>query len=172
MSRSLDAMQAVLKDREENMWQIALCHVLFEAEVMEHRHFHLEQPEGSIMLQHPAVVQMSNFAKKCRFDLCKVGDLRDPQSQLLIRKRLNVMTTSNGLYESLNDRTCAGEHEHQQIAGSTWDSQENKFIQRSKFSERYPRKFARQIIQVLKSLKGRQVLILAGGAKEDHPTKR
>ena len=168
----MDAMHAILKDREENMWQIALCHVLFEAQIMEHRHFHMEQPEGSVMLQHPPFIQMSNFARKCRFDLCKVGDLRDPQSQLLMRKRLNVMTTSKGLYESLNDRACTGDHEHQQVAGSTWDPLENKFIQRSKYTERYPRKFARQIIQVLKSLKGRQVLVLAGAAEEEHPTER
>ena len=103
------------------------------------------------------------------FDLCQVGDLREPISQKPIRKRLTVRTTSKELHQNLHDRKCNEKHDHYQIAGSTKVHGQSMPV--SQLTELYPRKFARQIIQCLRRDKSKSLAMLAADA-EDHPTKR
>eukprot|EP00435_Cladocopium_sp_Y103_P060444 s1568_g22.t1 len=51
------------------------------------------------------------------------------------------------MYEALKDLKCSHDHEHQPIEGST--HVHGKAVPRSKFSEVYPRKFARLVAQVI-----------------------
>ena len=122
-------------------------------------HCHIEQPEGSKMLRHLSFVHMSQIARPCKFDLCTVGDLRHPETNELIKKRLIVLTTSKALFEAMHQRMrmCPKTHKHHQIAGSVRNPENNRGMALSEFTERYPSKFARQNVAV---------------RIEDHPTKR
>ena len=166
MSRSESLRDQILRDREKSLWQISLAVVLLEFQVSQDHHFHFEQPEGSQMLLVPSLNPVLQATKRCCFDLCTVGDLRDPVNQKAVRKRLIVHTTSEELFQTLVNRKCTMQHEHSQIAGST--VLENNRMPMSQFTELYPRKFARQIVQALK----RTNQWSFAAETEEHPSKR
>ena len=175
MSRSLEALQKVLDDRRQRLWQVALGVVLCEHQVAMTKHFHLEQPDGSAMLKLPCLGPLLSVAHPSVFDLCRVGKLQEPVTGMPIRKRLQVCTTSVELKQNLDGQKCQGLHEHYQIAGSTQVNHQSMSV--SKFTENYPRKFARQVCQILQKrnhLHPNEVLAneVSEFGPEDHPTKR
>lgn len=107
----------------------------------------MEQPEGSHMLKRPSCSEIVQQTHGCRFDLCKLGALKDPETSLPICKRLHVRTTSQALHLSIHGKLCDGLHDHRQIAGSTHVN--GKRVLMSTFTENYPKKFARQVAKVL-----------------------
>ena len=76
-----------------------------------------------------------------------------------IRKRLVICTSSPSLFETLNHRFCKSDHQHQHVAGSA------RYV--SKFTEMYPWKFARRIIQTLK-----KPCAYCFAEDTEHPSKR
>ena len=168
MSKSDELCSAILQKRKDHVWQIALAIVLCEYQVQHDQHFHCEQPSGSHMLNMPCFLPILQMTKPCTFDLCRVGDLRLPSTGIPIRKRLCVCTTSESLQVALNNRHCRRDHEHHHIAGST--KVEGESIPVSSFTELYPRKFARQIVQSLRKEGLGPWDTYA--EEEEHPTKR
>jgi hypothetical protein len=75
--------------------------------------------------------------------MCNAGDLKDPSNGMQMKKGMNVVTTSKTIYQLLHGRICRGNHLHQQIAGSFTTPQGT--ILRSRYTEVYPRKFAREV---------------------------
>ena len=126
------------------------------------------QPQGSQLLRLPCFQPIVEVTKPSIFDLCRVGELREPVTKEPIRKRLVVCTTSKELHNNLNQNTCIESHKHHQIAGSTIVKGNKMSL--SSFTELYPRKFARQIIQCLRREKGSPHYVCA--AEDEHPTKR
>eukprot|EP00435_Cladocopium_sp_Y103_P009939 s2791_g2.t1 len=171
--RSLEQNEAIFQSRVQSLWQISLGIVLHEFQVQHGNHFHHEQPKGSNMLKVPGAQGIVEKTYPCCFDMCNVGQLRDPESGKAIRKRLEVRSTSQDLHTSLHRRWCDGTHEHQHIAGST--HVQGQPILRSEFTERYPAKFARQVVKVLLHEKSKTAPIFVEEAQEHdhaHPTKR
>ena len=74
-------------------------------------------------------------------DLCVAGDLKDPVNQLPIRKSLTILSTSETMINALTGLRCNGQHTHQSIEGQT--KFQGQTMNRSTFTEHYPRKFAR-----------------------------
>ncbi len=58
-----------------------------------------------------------------------------------MKKSFMVVTTSKKLHEGLHNKKCVGNHEHQIIEGSVNINATR--MNRSQYSENYPRKFAR-----------------------------
>ena len=175
MGRSMDGFHDVLEKRRQSLWQLSLAVVLFRFQVSRSKHFHLEQPDGSKMLIQECLREIRENTEVCRFDLCRVGSLRDPISAMPIRKRLSVCTTSQAVHRAIHGKWCNQDHEHKQIAGSTKVG--NQRMPLSSFTEHYPRKFARQLAKIMLYDKG-QVPIYAvrsGESSHDdnaHPTKK
>ena len=170
MMRSPETCQKILKDRYDSLWQVALTRILFDHQAEEEKHFHAEQPEGSTMFSLPSFGPILSETLQCKFDLCTVGNLKDPSSGTAIRKRLQVVTSSKTLFDALHFRFCKGEHEHKHIAGTSVEN--HKTISMSRFTEKYPRKFARQIVQALQQGHPRPVWTLMQTETDEHPTKR
>lgn len=163
--KSIETLEKIMQDRDQNLWQISLGIVLFRYQVQNGRHYHMEQPRGPQMLTTAGIQEIINHTYKCCFDLCTFGNLKDPQTRDPIRKSLIVCSTSADLFHSLHGRVCKETHQHKVIAGNTkW---QGKSIALSKYTENYPRKFARQVAKVLLHQKGHVIL-----AADDHPTKR
>jgi hypothetical protein len=97
MGKSLQGLHDVLEKRSSSLWQISLAVVLYRYQMQRSHHFHMEQPEGSHMLKLPQVSEITDETLLCRFDLCRMGKLVDPESSMPIRKRLNVVTSSEAL---------------------------------------------------------------------------
>ena len=127
--------------------QIALCLVL---SCHQHRcqcHAHIEQPKGSLMPKLPYIQELHRYMAEARPDLCRAGELRDPLSNMLIKRGLNIMTSSQRLHDNINNLKCLRDHEHQTIEGTTrW---QGKTVLRSRYSESYPRKFSRLVAKSL-----------------------
>ena len=170
MSKSEELLRKILNDRLQSLWQISLGIVLLQHQVRNGCHFHMEQPNGSQMWNvHGAqIIVQATF--RCCFDLCKIGQLKDPQSQMPIRKRLVVQSTSEVLYRELHGKLCDNDHRHKTIEGSTVVQGQRMSL--SKFTERYPSKFAKQIVRILLKEKVRIGIPTCVGETEEHPTKR
>ena len=171
MSKSEDLMEKILLDRLQSLWQISLGIVLLQHQVQNGCHFHMEQPSGSQMWNIPGSQCIVQNTFRCCFDLCKVGQLKDPKSQMPIRKRLVVQSTSEVLYRELHGKYCDKQHEHKTIEGNTtW---QGRSVSLSKYTENYPSKFAKQIVRLIMKEKVRiGIPTCVGESEETHPTKR
>lgn len=99
------------------------------------------------MYRVPCMQEVMPSLSLCKFDLCRLGNLKEPQSGVPIRKRLVVGTSSQALHRFLHGKLRKREHQHCPIAGSTtW---QNQTMPLSKFTECYPKKVARQIVRVI-----------------------
>ena len=155
-SQSAAGFQHVQEQRDKHLFQLALGLVLYRFQCIHQRHLHWEQPARSLMLKMPYLYEVSQGTYAAQFDMCKVGELKDPQNQKLIKKGMQINTTSQQLYFHFNGRKCNHQHEHQTLEGSTIYRGER--VQRTAFSENYTRKFARSIAQVLTKVKNMKEL--------------
>ena len=142
-SRSLEQWDAYQKIRFDVLTQVALGVVLFRYQLKNGNHFSWEQPQKSMMLKLPYMSEIHRHTQAAEFDMCMVGDLVDPVTKMHIKKGMIVVTTSRTLFEILHGRKCQNQHAHQRLEGSTVS--QGQTMNRTKFSERYPRKFARAI---------------------------
>ena len=149
--KSLGAFDQQQKNRVTMLAQVALGITLLRVQNWCGAHLHWEQPRTSLMLRLACLREVRAQTVETHVDLCQLGMI-DPESGIAMRKSLVVLTTSTALGRVLDSFRCRGEHDHQVIAGST--HVEGKSVLRSKVSENYPRKFARVIVQTLKSFKG------------------
>ena len=121
------------------------------------------------MKRIPGVQEITNSMLCTRFDLCQVGNLRDPNTGEPPRKRLEVHTTSGSLHRNLSSRLCPGLHQHKPIAGQV--SINGQWMPLSMYTENYPVKFARQVAKLLIKQVSCSVLA-AQDSSDDHPTKK
>eukprot|EP00435_Cladocopium_sp_Y103_P001498 s4960_g1.t1 len=169
MLRSLDGWEQVMNKREAQLWQIALAVVLYRYQHDNNRHFDLEQPRGSSLMKTPGMSEILLGTLWNEFDMCQVGDLRDPHTHEPIRKRMAVCSTSVDMHVALHGKLCAGDHHHRNIAGST--KVQGVSVKLSKWTELYPQKFARQVAKIILHDQGQRCYALTGEAC-DHPSKR
>ena len=146
MSRSQTTQQHILQGRHTEQPNLVLCRQLYLHQVSEGRHFHLEQPQGSEMLEEKAMWEIKCGTLRTVFDMCEVGKLKIGNN--FLRKRSVVQTTSRTMHESLDCRYCRGRHSHRPIVGrirylGTW-------VSLSGFAARYSLGFARNVVDFLK----------------------
>eukprot|EP00435_Cladocopium_sp_Y103_P006894 s1307_g2.t1 len=158
-SHSEASFAHVQEQREEHLYQLALGLMLYRYQCIHQRHMHWEQPARSLMLKTPYLYEIAQGTYVAKFDMCQVGEMRDPQNQKLYKKGMEIHTTSQQFYFHFNGRKCNHQHEHQTLEGQT--IVKGIPILRTAFSENYTRKFARSIAQVLtkvKNMKERPVM--------------
>eukprot|EP00435_Cladocopium_sp_Y103_P013861 s2131_g3.t1 len=147
MSKSIAACEAILNKRKDQIWQVALGVVLFRHQHASQAHFDMEQPRGSTLWKTPGMSEIREHTLWNEFDMCRVGDLKDPQTQESIRKRMTVCSTSVDMHVALHGKLCSGEHHHRPIAGNTQVG--GKSVKLSQWTELYPQKFARQVAKII-----------------------
>ena len=125
-----------------------ICIVLFRHQAGNHRHFHWEQPAKSLMLVHPGLAEVHQHTFACQFDMCMVGNLKDPQNGLDMKKGITILTTRQHVCQHLHGMTCHHQHDHQPMEGSVMMKQ--GLMLRTQYSAIYPRKFARTIVQLIR----------------------
>ena len=145
--RSLDAFDEIQQQREQQLYQLALGIVILRFQFSHGNHMHWEQPKRSLMFSTPLLKELYTHTYSAMFDMCNVGGLTDPINNKPIQKGTCVRTTSMKMYEQLHGRNCKRDHEHQQLEGSFKLS--DKPINRTAFSERYTRRFARYVTKTM-----------------------
>jgi hypothetical protein len=138
--------------RHDMLYQLALGIVLYRHQVSNGDHMHWEQPGRSLMFKQPGMSELQCHMQTCEFDMCQAGGLRDPVNHMFMKKPMQLMTTSKTMYHTLHGMKCNHQHQHQTIEGTTYNNQ--GAILRTKFSEVYPRKFARTIAKTMMQLHG------------------
>ena len=146
-SKSIQAWDELQASRMKHLEQIALGVVLMRWQRTCGHHLHWEQSQASLMFKLPYLREIHQHTLAVEFDMCTAGDLKDPQNGKHIKKGMTVLTTSPRVADSLKNKKCKGHHEHQVIEGTT--VRDHQRINRSAFSESYPRKFARDLAKVL-----------------------
>ena len=169
MNRSLQGWENVMEQRFQKLWQIALAIVLYQHQRESQSHFDLEQPRGSALLKTPGMSEILVGTLWNEFDMCRLGDLKDPQTQEPIRKRMTVCSTSTDLHIALHGKMCTGDHHHRPIAGNT--KVHGVSVKLSQWTELYPQKFAKQVAKIILHDKGSLCETFVGETDE-HPTKR
>ena len=147
-SRSLFHQELYQDQRRQLLYQLSLGIVLYRHQVGNGDHFHWEQPQRSLMFKHPSLAEIQMHTQACQFDMCRAGDLRCPETRIHMKKGMSVLTTYAPLYDRFHGMSCDNRHPHQPIEGSC-HSQNGETMLRTKFTEVYPRKFARSIAQVI-----------------------
>ena len=142
-SRSIAAWDELQALRHQHLSQVALCVVIFRFQRSQRNHFHWEQPRGSLMFKLPYLQEVFYYLLATDVDLCTAGDMRDPTNGKHIRKTLTILTSSKQMVQQLSMHRCSGQHEHQVIEGQVKVSGET--MNRSRYTENYPRKFARKL---------------------------
>lgn len=99
------------------------------------------------MFKLPYLQEIFAYSHVMEFDMCTAGDLKDPVSQQPIKKGMIVISTSKRLFDLLDKQKCTKDHQHQVIEGSTVINGHR--VNRSQYTEDYPRKFARQVAKEL-----------------------
>ena len=169
MNRSLECWEKVMQQRTANLWQIALSIVLFRYQRQHRNHFDLEQPRGSALMKTPGMSEIREHTLWNEFDMCRVGNLKTPDSQEHLRKRMAVCSTSVDLHMALHGKLCLGEHHHRPIAGQT--KVQGKPMPLSQWTELYPQKFAKQVAKIMLHDQG-QLCPSFAAETDDHPTKK
>ena len=146
-NRSLEAWDNLHATRREHLSQVALGIVLLRYQRSQGRHLHWEQPRSSMMFKLPYLGEIHHYTVMADFEMCQAGDLRDPESGKPIKKSMSVLTTSPSLQALLSRYRCPGNHDHQMLEGSI--QVQGQRINRTTYSEKYPRKFARLIVKQL-----------------------
>lgn len=146
-SKSIEAFAAIQNLRREHLIDLALGVVLIRYQRQCNNHFHWEQPGRSLMFRSPLLKEVYQHTKCAQFDMCVMGDLQDPVTNLRLKKSMQVLTTSQRMYHHLHGHVCPGNHEHQRVEGST--VYQGQVIARTKFTEMYPRKFARSVAKTM-----------------------
>ena len=162
-SRSLQSWDELQNRRLVHLEQVALGIVLLRYQRENGHHLHWEQPQSSLMFKLPYMSELYHYTKAIDIDMCVAGDLKDPHNGKPIKKGLTIMTTSEKLSQSLKGLRCPGNHDHQIIEGSVVVNGHR--LNRSAFTERYPRRFARKVANLLCS---RQLVIAKPVYYTDH----
>ena len=139
----MQAWDDLQSDRMTHLGQVALGVVILRFQRQHSRHMHWEQPQRSLMLKLPYLQEVRYYMLPVDVDLCVAGGLKDPESGLLIKKPLTIMSTSAYFVKSFHGLRCSGHHNHQVIEGQV--KFQGQRMNRSSFTEHYPRKFARKI---------------------------
>ena len=121
--------------------------VLYRFQVSRGQYFHWEQPQRSLMMLHPGINEIHQHTQVCQFDMCQAGELKDPNNHQYMKKGMQVLTTHHDLFRCLHGQACKGNHHHQPIEGSV--KTPSGTMLRTKYTEIYPRKFARMVAKVL-----------------------
>ena len=146
MNRGLRSAQKISEGREEEKPNLELCQEIYWYQVSQGRHFHMEQPQGSEMLEQKEVEDIAWGTYRTVFDMCEVGKLRLGNNYL--RKRTVVHTTSRTLHETLDSRYCRKNHPHRQIAGKV--RYLDRWVSLSWYAARYSVGFVRNVVEFLK----------------------
>ncbi len=153
MFKSVSLFDKITKDREDQRIHVTLCAKLCRYQLSHGRHFHLEQPLGS------AMIQLDEFQSilvpqvdKVVVDMCMFG-LRIPQTQKFLRKASVIYTTDSEMYRTLQNKRCSRKHDHQPIEGSL--VVQGKRMAVTQFCATYCLGFARQVSRsIIQSLRG------------------
>lgn len=149
-SKSQELSEKIANDRKSENVHLLLCDGLFRFQDWRGSqfHFHLEQPQGSELVYQDEMEAIVNHTHKALCDMCIAGNLKHPNSHEHLRKRTQILTTSEVLCRTIEKLQCVGNHTHDQVAGSCKPFGYPR-MPVTKYSELYTASFGRKISRAI-----------------------
>ena len=153
-ARSPISAEKVQRAREEDSVHLLLCDALFQLQVCRGSQFHthLEQPIGSDMLFQEELHTLLEHSLRTRCDQCAAGQLKHPESGMLIQKGTQILTTSKIMAQYISSFRCPRNHQHAQIAGN-FKNKDGKGEPLSSYTELYTASFGHKIAKTLAAIR-------------------
>ena len=115
--KSVALFDMIQQKQYDQLPHVQLCARLCKYQTDRNRHFHLEQPRGSGLLQLEILHPIFQHVLMARVDMCRFG-LKIPKTNRFLRKSSVILTTSIQMHEKLDCQNCPQNHLHQPIEGS------------------------------------------------------
>jgi hypothetical protein len=115
--KSVALFDMIQQKQYDQLPHVQLCARLCKYQTDRNRHFHLEQPRGSGLLQLEILHPIFQHVLMARVDMCRFG-LKIPKTNRFLRKSSVILTTSIQMHEKLDGQNCPQNHLHQRIEGS------------------------------------------------------
>ena len=145
-SKSQELADRIMSERRAENVHLLLCDALFRVQDWrgDFCHFHLEQPQGSELVYQREMETIVENTFKAICDMCTAGRLKHPNSHDFLRKRTQILTTSEIVWRTIQRSQCVGEHHHDSVAGSCKPLGQHRMAV-SKFSELYTATFGHRV---------------------------
>ena len=104
------------------------------------------------MLFQDPVQTIVNNTLRARCDMCTIGKLRHPGTQGLLQKSTQILTTSQIMYQYLENQRCNQDHHHDSVAGG-YKTKDGSWKRVSEYTELYTALFSRRIARILEASK-------------------
>ena len=148
MNRNPETAKRVMKARIDDQVHLLLCDALYQFQEWRRCHAHLEQPEGSEMLHQEELAGILEHTLCTKCDMCVAGQLTNPETGEKIRKRTQILTTSQVVADQLGKLMCTRDHSHCEIAGSLRLMNGSR-VNLSQYTELYTKTFATHVIRAM-----------------------
>lgn len=148
----------IQQERQSENVHLLLCDALFRLQLWrkDECHFHLEQPQGSDLIHQREMHLVNQHTLRSLCDMCTAGQLCHPDTGNLLRKRTQILTTSQIMHQALEKLLCPGNHAHDTIEGSCKPRGSSR-MPLTKFTELYTATFGRKVSRIiLCSLRARE----------------
>ena len=157
-AKSKALAQRIDQERRSENVHLLLCDALLHLQLWrsDDCHFHLEQPQGSELVHQREMQQVMLHTFRAICDMCNAGKLHHPETGNPLRKRTQILTTSQIMYHVLEKLQCMGDHAHDAIQGSC-KPQGFSRMPLTKYTELYTATFGRKLSRVIQcSLQARE----------------
>ena len=111
--KSLVLAERISRARSHERCHLHMCDALCRLQIRRRPecHFHLEQPVNSDMIFQGELSFIVHYALQAKFDMCTGGNLQHPEhSELYLKKRMQIWTTSRVLHRTIEQWQCVGQH--------------------------------------------------------------
>jgi hypothetical protein len=143
--------QRIDQERRSENVHLLLCDALLHLQLWRANdcHFHLEQPQGSELIHQREMHQVMLHTFRAICDMCNAGKLQHPETGNPLRKRTQILTTSQIMYHALEKLQCLGDHAHDAIQGSCKPHGFSRMTL-TRYTELYTATFGRKVSRVIR----------------------
>ena len=143
--------QRIDQERRSENVHLLLCDALLHLQLWRANdcHFHLEQPQGSELIHQREMHQVMLHTFRAICDMCNAGKLQHPETGNPLRKRTQILTTSQIMYHALEKLQCLGDHAHDAIQGSCKPHGFSR-MPLTRYTELYTATFGRKVSRVIR----------------------
>ena len=113
--RSIQSFEQISRDRQASKVHLKLCNLVYKLQYADGRHTHLESPWSAETWNQQEIQEFLQGSLAAKMDQCMMG-LKNPQNQLPMEKKTRIQTTSQSMFDELDQRVCNKQHQHSQIA--------------------------------------------------------
>ena len=144
--RSLKSYERVQNQQNESRDQLRLSSLVCKIQIDRKDHFHMENPGLSGIWLQPELDEVRCSTKPAFFDQCQFG-LKHPVVKEPMQKRTRIQTSSELMFQTMDNRVCPRMHQHVPIEGKYKINGVSENV--SRLAAFYPTSLAKRLADVI-----------------------